>query len=405
MALRPRRDGGPYGGAVTSPSPRGPLALAALASAAVPGLDPVSVEQVEGGPTSRYDVAFVQDSEHRRWVIRCPRSAPAAAQLEQSAALTKILARRLRLAVPTVKGWVNLPEGGRAAVHGYLTGRPVDLGELPSGAGLTVSLGRALATVHNLDPAIYDEAGAPTYEAEAHRARRLADLDRAAATGRVPTGLLSRWESELEDVGRWHFSAVPTVGGVSGAQVLAEEDESGGLTVKGLLGWEDARVADPADDLAEIVGALDDEALDTFLEAYAHTRSERPDGHLAERARLAHEMSLVRAMMAAVARGDLDAAEEHAARMRRLDEETSAREAAVAAGSAGSVGSTDEPTRRSGSTAVTQGEHADEGAGDTSEPGAASEPRGEAEPDVDDLALEPGDGADAGSAAEQPRDR
>ena len=117
-------------GAVTSPAGRGPLALAALASAAVPGLDPVSVEPVAGGTGARYDVALVQDAEHRRWVIRCPRSAAASAQLEQSSALTALLARRLLLSVPVVKGWVALPEGGRAAVHHYLAGRPVEL-ELP----------------------------------------------------------------------------------------------------------------------------------------------------------------------------------------------------------------------------------------------------------------------------------
>jgi macrolide phosphotransferase len=315
--------------AVTSPADRGPLALAALASAAVSGLDPVSVEEVETGPDSRFAVAFVQDSEHRRWVIRSPRTAAASAQLEQSATLTHLLSRRLRQSVPVVKGWVPLPEGGRAAVYPYITGRPVTLEALEPGPGVTASLGRALAAVHNLDPALFDEAGSVSYDAETYRTRRLADLDRAAATGRVPTGLLQRWENQLEEVGWWRFSSVPTLGGLSGDQVLVGEEESGDLVVKGFLGWEDARVADAADDLAEIVAALGEEALDTFLEAYAHTRSERPDAHLVDRARLAHEMSLVRSMMASVAAGDLDGAEEHAASLRRLDEETSAADLAA----------------------------------------------------------------------------
>lgn len=309
-------------GAVTSPAGRGPLALAALASAAVPGLDPVSVEPVAGGTGARYDVALVQDAEHRRWVIRCPRSAAASAQLEQSSALTALLARRLLLSVPVVKGWVALPEGGRAAVHHYLAGRPVELELLGPGPGLTASLGRAVASVHNLDVAIYDEAGAATYDAEVYRSRRLADLDRAAATGRVPTGLLARWESQLEDVGRWRYKPTATVGRLTGEQVLVGEDEQGELVVRGLLGWEDARVADPADDLAEVVGRLEPDALDTFMEAYAHTRVDRPDRHLLERARLSYEMTLVRQMMAAVAAGDLDRAEEHAAAMRRLEQQT-----------------------------------------------------------------------------------
>ena len=303
------------------PTKRSPLALAALASAAVPDLDPVSVEQVRTEPTSRFDVAFVQDAEHRRWVIRCPRTPAASAQLEQSAALTHLVSRRLQLSVPVVRGWVALPEGGRAAVHAQISGRLLDLERLVPGPGLTASLGRAVASVHNLDPAVFEEAGTPSYEPEAYRTRRLADLDRAAATGRVPTGLLTRWERQLEDVGLWRYQPVPTIGGLGGERVLATEDDDQQLSVRGFVGWEDAQVADPADDLAAVVGSVDEETLDTFMEAYAHTRVHRPDRGLVRRARLVHEMSLVRSMMSAVATGDLDLAEEHAAALRRLDAE------------------------------------------------------------------------------------
>ncbi|KRE35689.1 hypothetical protein ASG73_13300 [Janibacter sp. Soil728] len=273
------------------------------------------------GPTRSFEVAFVQDHEHRRWVIRCPRTPAASARLEQSAALLALLTRRLTLPVPVVKGWVALPEGGRAGVHAYLTGRMIDLASITPGSKLAVGLGRALAHLHNLDRRVYEEAGVPVYEAEAYRTRRLAELDRAAATGRVPTGLLTRWEHTLEDISLWRFTTTPTHGGIGSSTILATPDDGEEPDIKALLGWESAQVADPADDLAALVGELHPDSLDTVLEAYAHARSDRPDQHLQERARLVHQMQLVRTMMSAVAAGDDDGAEEHARSLRRLDDQ------------------------------------------------------------------------------------
>mgnify|MGYP002652465632 CR=1 FL=1 len=232
---------------------RGPLTLAALASAAVPGLDPTSVEGVVGtGPARPYDVAFVQDHEHRRWVIRCPRTPAASAGLEQSAALLALLSRRLTMPVPAVKGWVPLPEGGRGAVSAYLTGRRVELASIAPGSALASGLGRALAQLHNLDRRIFEEAGVPVYEAEAYRTRRLAELDRAAAMGRVPTGLLTRWERTLEDLSLWRFTTTPTHGAIAGGTVLATPDDGEEPEIKGFLGWESAQVADPAERIKAI---------------------------------------------------------------------------------------------------------------------------------------------------------
>ncbi len=315
-------------GFVTS---RGPLTLAALASAAVPGLDPDTVEGVlPSGPGDAVEVAFVSDREHRRWVIRCPRTPAASAHLERSAALLALLARRLTMPVPSVKGWVALPEGGRAAVHTYLTGRLVSFAGIEPGSTLATGLGRTIAQLHNLDPRVYEEAGVPVYDAASYRSRRLAELDRAAATGRVPTGLLSRWERVLDDEKLWAFTTTATHGAIGEDSVLATPDDGTGAEadVKALLGWESAQVADPADDLAPLVAELSSEAVDTVLEAYAHARVERPDRHLHERARVIGEMQLVRAMMVAVAAGDDAGAEEYATELRRLDDRLAREEAA-----------------------------------------------------------------------------
>ncbi len=311
------------------PVDRSPAFLAALASAAVSGLDPVSVEALPSTEDQSFDVAFVQDAEHRRWVIRAPRSDVAGAEMDRTVALLGLLGRRLPFAVPAPKGFVALSEGGRAAVYPYLPGHNLDFAELPPGPGIAAELGRAIAALHNTDPAVYEEAGLPSYDADAYRSRRLADLDRAAETGRVPTTLLTRWETALEDVSLWRFAPTATHGDLTGDQVLAvftdDADASTGK-IRAMTGWEDAKVADPADDFAALVADARPEAVETVLEAYSHTRVERPDPNLLVRARLVAELGLLGTMMVALARKDAGAVEVLTTQLRRLDDAVHASE-------------------------------------------------------------------------------
>lgn len=306
---------------------RTPTFLAALASAGVPGLDPVSVEALPSVPSQDYDVAFVQDTEHRRWVVRAPRSEAAAARMDLTVMLLQLLARRLPFAVPAPRGFVELRTGGRAMIYPYLPGHNLAFDALPPGAGPAADLGRALAALHNTDPRLFDEAGVPSYDTDAYRTRRLAELDRAAESGRVPTALLARWEHALEDVALWRFAPTPIHGDLTGDQVLAVfEDDSDAATgrIRGITGWEDAKVADPADDFAALVDEADAATVETVLEAYAHARVERPDPNLLVRARLSAELTVLAELMRADARGDEDAIEGLSTRLRRLDEEVHA---------------------------------------------------------------------------------
>ena len=309
---------------------RTPTFLAALASAAVPGLDPVSVEALPSVPDQDYDVAFVQDSEHRRWVVRAPRSEAAGARMDLTVPLLQMLARRLPFSIPSPKGFVELKGGGRAMIYAFLPGQNLAFDEVPPGPGPAAELGRALAALHNTDVRLFDEAGMPTYDTDSYRRRRLIELDRAAESGRVPTALLARWEHALEDVALWRFAPTCVHGDITGDQVLAVfEDDSDASTgrIRGLTGWEDAKVAAPADDFAALVDEADPAALETVLEAYAHARVERPDGNLLVRARLAAELGVLAELMRADARGDQAAVEGFSSRLRRLDDEVHAEDA------------------------------------------------------------------------------
>jgi len=145
----------------------------------------------------------------------------------------------------------------------------------------------------------------------------------------VPTTLLTRWETALEDVSLWRFAPTATHGDLTGDQVLAvftdDADASTGR-IRAVTGWEDAKVADPADDFAALVADARPEAVETVLEAYSHTRVERPDPNLLVRARLVAELGLLGSMMVALARKDAGAVEVLTTQLRRLDDAVHASE-------------------------------------------------------------------------------
>ncbi len=303
---------------VTVTVPRSALALAALASAAVAGLDPVAVgaPQVDG---MDFDVAVVTDTKNRRWVVRAPRRAAASALVDVEARLLPRLALLLPVAVPAPAGYCDLPEGGRCVVYPFVAGSPLHAGRLAPGSAVTHELGRVLAALHNVPAEVFDEAGAPTYTAEQYRQRRLSDVDRAAATGHVPPALLTRWEKALEQVTSWRFASTPVHGDLAAEHVLVDDGQ-----ISGIIDWGEARVADPADDLAWVAAGAGSEALDGVLESYAMARTEQPDRHLLERAQLAGELAFARWLLGGVAADDTTVVDQASAALADLAERLAA---------------------------------------------------------------------------------
>ncbi len=303
---------------------RTPAYLAAVASSAVPGLDAVAVRAARGAPGNRCEVGFVTDTQRRAWVVRVPTSPAVGAQLDAAADLLPLLNRRVPFSVPMPRGFLAVPEG-RAVVYPYLHGRSVVLGEVTPGPGVAAEIGRAVAALHNVERAVFDEAGTPVYDAETCRTRHLADLDRGAATGHVPTALLSRWERALEDVSAWRFAPTPVHGDLSGGRFLVtfvDEEDPETASVRAVTGWEYARVGDPADDFGLILAECSPETFESIVEAYSLARIERPDRHLRHRARLSSELRLLTRLLDAVNAADPPLITRRAAELRALDERT-----------------------------------------------------------------------------------
>lgn len=305
------------------PEERRHLHLAALASAAVPGLDPVGVAEVYDAERGHVAV-MVTDSKQRRWLVEEPVSAADAALEDLATPLLPLLPSRLPFAIPQIEGAVVDRSLGRVTVLPWIEDARIAFDDLPPGPGLAAAIGRTLAAIHNLDPALYDEAGVPSYDAEAYRRRRLAELDRAAASGHIPAGLLARWEEALELVPLWRFAATPVHGRFDGdaIRVRFTSDDAASGTVTAVTSWHATRVADPADDFAALYDEAHPDTFDTVLEAYAQARTERPDRGLETRARLAAELDSVTALLRALHADDEVVVQEIAGQLRVLDAET-----------------------------------------------------------------------------------
>jgi macrolide phosphotransferase len=313
------------------------LALAALASAAVPGMKPVAVAGI--GPAdddrdSDLQSALVEDATGRRWVVRAPLTPVAGARLQRNDELVRQLPRHVPFKVPAAVGYAPLGKDGSAAVYPYVEGRPLDLRRLPPGPGLASAVGRAIAAIHNIPRALFEEQDVPAFDAGGVRQRAIAEVDRAAETGRVPTGLLARWEEAFEAAPLWQFATTPVHGAFRGASVVVaftdEQDAATGRVVA-VTDWDEAMVGDPAVDLAELWSQSSRQAWQAVLDSYALARAHRPDPYLHARTRLVSEMRSLRGLARAVAEDDEEAARRAVEVLRRVDRLTEADDSLVPA--------------------------------------------------------------------------
>ncbi len=316
---------------------RSDLALAGIACAAVPGMKPVSVQEVSRGASDEapsHQSAVIEDSTGRTWVVRVPLTAVAGAELERNESLVTQLGKHLPFKVPAATGFASLgAERGRAAVYPYLDGSALNLHHLPPGQGLASAVGRAIAAVHNIGVEVFEEYAVPTFDAASHRQRCITELDRVAATGLVPTGLLARWEQAFDADRLWDFASTPTHGSLNGWAFLVAftDDDAATGRVVAMTHWDQACVTDPAQDFAILTDELTPAALASVVESYSLARSTRPDPHLMVRARLAAEMRLIKGLAPAVAQDVDDVVQVRVDELRKLDRLTATDDSLVPA--------------------------------------------------------------------------
>ena len=269
---------------------RSPLTLAALATSAVPGLDVAQVRAHSRGAHGLFDSALLIGRDGRQLIIRVPREQ--AAETEQSADLVALRAlttgnrSRLPFDVPQFVGQAPL-DGTRAVVYELLPGDSFDADAMVGHAGVSGSLGRAIAAIHGLPTAFVATAGLPQQSAQECRTSSIDLIGHAANTGYLPAALLRRWEQATDDESLWQFASCVIHGSLSAESFLITDD-----AVSGILGWSALRVGDPARDLHWLL-ASPGEAAETAVAAYSAAR-QGSDPRITQRAMLYAELELAR---------------------------------------------------------------------------------------------------------------
>ncbi|MET0161765.1 MAG: phosphotransferase [Microbacteriaceae bacterium] len=267
---------------------RSHLTLAALATAAVSGLDVVSTSS-HGSGEGDFDSALLTARDGSHWIIRVPRSQ--AAESTQSAdavglrALSTGVRSRLPFQVPAIAGQAAIGPT-RAMVSEYLYGSIVRLADID--AELAGSIGHAIAAIHSLPTSFVADAGLPQQTAHEVLRTCVGVMDRASETGLVPSALLGRWERATEEPVLWQFA--PTV--INDA-LSPDSFLSAGGSVTAVLGWQGLKVGDPASDLAWLLGAGAEDVTAAAFASYARERGGN-DRHLRARAVLQAELEVAK---------------------------------------------------------------------------------------------------------------
>ncbi len=280
---------------------RTPLELAAIATAAVPGLAPTATA-FSPDDDADFDSALLLDADGKRWRVRSPRHPEASTRLETEFMVLRAFAPSIRAElpfhVPTIAGTVR--QGDLTTfVYTHLHGAMLSIEELSAGSpALAREIGSALAAIHDLPLTLVTNADLPNYSANEFRQRKLNELDQAATTGKIPATLLRRWEHALEDVALWRFNTSVVHGDLHEDNLMVQDD-----SVTALTGWTDLRIGDPADDFAWLVASNEASFVEAVLNHYTQARRETPDVHLLRRAALLAEFALAQYLVKAMAAG------------------------------------------------------------------------------------------------------
>jgi len=269
---------------------RSAMELAAIATAAVPGLAPVGFAALSDDAED-FDSALIVDALKHRWRVRSPRHDEASMRLEAELSALRAFSAKVRaslpFALPSVAGTVR--QGSlRTFVYKDMPGHVPALDELvDEGSNLAKALGQCMAAIHQIPDEAVEVAGLPTYTADEVRQRKLNELDTAAATGKVPSRLLRRWEHAMEDVALWRFNASVVHGDFDEEQLQISHS-----SITAVKGWTDLHVGDPADDFAWLSSIEDQKFTDRVFESYVEARGKAADPHIMRRAALAAEFAL-----------------------------------------------------------------------------------------------------------------
>lgn len=214
-----------------------------------------------------FQVAIAEASDGRCWVLRIPRRPDAANRAAVEGRFLSAIAAHLSVAVPD---W---------QIH---TAELIAYPLLPGEPGLTIdeqggprwhfdvespryatSLGRFLAELHTVDPALVRDSGIPELSPAEVRQRKREDIDRVVSEFEVAPELRRRWSQWLDDDSYW-----PTFTTVTHGEVYPAHQLMDGPTNLSILDWTTAAISDPARDFMFHHASVSAAAFDATIAGY-----------------------------------------------------------------------------------------------------------------------------------------
>lgn len=298
---------------------RSPLILAALAKDAVPQFDFAQVKNLDLGQSGAFDSALLTARSGEHFVVRMANSASAGTELEAEIRALKTLSSVIRLRLPfelsELVGDTQDSDGERALVFSFIYGNPIEISQVQETSPLAVSIATAIAAIHKLPLELLRDSGFPEIDPQTNLKFRVAELDKAAQTGKVPPVLLQRWESALEDVNLFRYQPTIIHGAVNGHNLLELDDK-----VSGVLNWSGIRISDPAEDLSWVIGGAAPALARNIMARYFEART-TADSNIWPRALLYSELDLVRWLLHGYSQGSQEIIEDAVGMLLVLTEE------------------------------------------------------------------------------------
>ena len=282
------------------------LILAALAKAALPGVD--FNRAVELSSDSNLKVAVLYATDGSTVVAKRPVRQAARNQLELEVrglqALSETNRARLPFAVERLLNRLDLAPNDSVWFFNQLEGSETYFEKLSPSGTLAESIGEALGAIHNLPLSVVTEAFLPEYNPADIAVKYVNEMDKMAETGKIPPALLDRWQSALEDVSLFRYQPTVVHGAIDSDTVLNGVVDHAQV-VTGITNWSELHIGDPAEDFSWIFGSALPELVDAILLSY-NTRHPNSDSTIRQRGHLYSELSAGRWLLHGLAIGDAE---------------------------------------------------------------------------------------------------
>ena len=234
-----------------------------------------------------YQVIFAEDENGQKWVLRKPRRADLAGQIQHEARVLQFLRPYLNFQIPDWKA-----ASAELIAYPLLKDPPALLVDTTTydltwnievgSESFTRSFAKAVFQLHQIPTDLALSAGLPGGDIQSVRAQLQSEIQTIKKELGVSEKLEQRWKAWLADDSYWPESSSVIHGDLYAGHTMVNSSEE----VTGMIDWSEAAVGDPTTDLVGHYVAFGEPALDQLLQFYREAGGQawpRMKEHIIER--------------------------------------------------------------------------------------------------------------------------